>query len=222
MPPPRAEFLTSVPVGGEIPAAGLPVVALVGRSNVGKSSLVNALSRRRIARVGAKPGTTRLINVYRLSTTIPRPRAIIIADLPGYGYARGGTRTRREFQELTRGFFDKVVVEPPLKTPAAAADPAIREGSGTQDGAFWLAAVVLVVDIRHPGLDSDIAAHRWATDNRYPLLTVATKGDRVSRSARERARRDHAGALGGGSVLVVSAQSRVGIPELWAQLRALL
>ena len=200
---PLAEFLTSLPAGGKIPAAGLPVVALVGRSNVGKSSLINALVKQRIARAGAKPGTTRLVNVYRLSTAPPHARSIIIADLPGYGYARGGHRTRRDFDELTRGFFDQVEVLP--RTP----------------NTVRLAAVVLVVDIRHPGLDSDQDAHRWAQDGGYPLLTVVTKTDRLSRAAGARAVVEHTASLGT-DVVPVSAKTGEGLPEVWSGLRVLL
>ncbi len=200
---PRAEFLISLSAGGKVPAGDLPVVALVGRSNVGKSRLINALAESRIARAGAKPGTTRLVNVYRLSTAPPQARSIIIADLPGYGYARGGHRTRRDFDDLTRGFFDQVEVPP-------SAPDAVR-----------LAAVVLVVDIRHPGLASDIDARRWALDGGYPLLTVVTKSDRVSRTAGARLVLEHAASLGT-AVVPVSAKTGAGIPKVWAGLRALL
>ena len=200
---PRAEFLISLPVGGSVPASGLPVVALVGRSNVGKSSLINALAKSRIARAGAKPGTTRLVNVYRLSTAPPQARSIIIADLPGYGYARGGRRTRQDFDDLTRGFFDQVEVSP------------------SEPGAIRLAAVVLVVDIRHPGLESDLDAHRWAMNGGYPLLTVVTKSDRVSRSSAARLVLEHAASLGT-AVVPVSAETGAGIPKVWADLRALV
>lgn len=200
---PRAEFLVSLPAGGKIQTAGLPVVALVGRSNVGKSTLINALAQCRIARAGAKPGTTRLVNVYRLSTAPPRARSLIVADLPGYGYARGGHRTRRDFDELTRGFFDQVEVSP-------HAPDVVR-----------LAAVVLVVDIRHPGLESDVAAHQWAADGEYPRLTVVTKSDRMSRAAGARMLPEHTASLGS-DVVLVSAKTGVGIPKVWAGLRALL
>ena len=200
---PRAEFLISLAAGGRVPAEGLPVVALVGRSNVGKSRLINALANSQIARAGAKPGTTRLVNVYRLSTAPPQARSMVIADLPGYGYARGGQRTRRDFDDMTRGFFDQVEVSP-------SAPDAVR-----------LAAVVLVVDIRHPGLQSDLDTHRWALDGGYPLLAVVTKSDRVSRTAGARMVLEHAAALGT-TVVPVSAKTGAGIQKVWAGLRALV
>jgi GTP-binding protein len=75
----------------------LPEIALIGRSNVGKSSLLNALARRRsLARVSATPGKTSLLNVYRM------PRGYLL-DLPGYGYARRSQAERQAFQKLLRG-----------------------------------------------------------------------------------------------------------------------
>src|SRR5580765_2131211 len=79
---------------------------MVGRSNVGKSSLINALVRQRVARTSAAPGKTRLANIYRVARG--SSRSFYLVDLPGYGYARGGERSAREFEELTRAFFGQV------------------------------------------------------------------------------------------------------------------
>src|SRR5207247_9692594 len=110
---------------GDVPNGGLPRVAVVGRSNVGKSSLINALVRQRLARTSAAPGMTRLANLYRVARGIARP--FYLVDLPGYGYARGGRKSAQEFDALTASLF-----------------------SSDRD-----LAAVLVVDARHPGLDSD-------------------------------------------------------------------
>jgi len=76
---------------------------MVGRSNVGKSSLINALVRQRVARTSAAPGKTRLANVYRVARGASPP--FILVDLPGYGYARGGRDAAHEFDELTAAYF---------------------------------------------------------------------------------------------------------------------
>ena len=88
----HARFVISAASADQFPHTGVPEVALVGRSNVGKSSLINALVKRQIARTSAAPGKTRLANYYlvNLEAMKPRARELYLVDLPGYGYARGG------------------------------------------------------------------------------------------------------------------------------------
>src|SRR5207302_5822606 len=101
----EATFVRSAADGRDVPADGLPRLALVGRSNVGKSSLINALVRQRMARTSAAPGKTRLANIYRVRHGGGPP--IYLVDLPGYGYARGGRDAAVEFEALTAGFFGR-------------------------------------------------------------------------------------------------------------------
>src|ERR671930_2486909 len=89
----KAEFVTSAAGAGDFPRDRLPEVALVGRSNVGKSSLINALVRKPLARTSAAPGKTRLANFYRVQRGTSPP--LYLVDLPGYGYARGAPRQAR-------------------------------------------------------------------------------------------------------------------------------
>ena len=87
------ELKTTAYTSEQIPAPDLPQVALAGRSNVGKSSLINALAgRKKLAKVGATPGKTRSINFY-----LVKPWDFYIVDLPGYGYARAGHEERRKW-----------------------------------------------------------------------------------------------------------------------------
>ena len=81
-----AEFVTSAASADDFPRDRLPEVAMVGRSNVGKSSLINALVRQQLARTSATPGKTRLANIYRVRRG--SMQACYLVDLPGYGYAR--------------------------------------------------------------------------------------------------------------------------------------
>ena len=198
-----AEFVTSVAKGGRMPADSGPVVALVGRSNVGKSSLVNALARHRIARAGGAPGTTRLLNVYRLHTGggARKRTDMTLVDLPGYGYARGGERARQGFDALTREFFDRAVLDAP----------------DARSGAFRLVMVVLVVDARHPGLEPDLSTRAWVAKRSFPLTVVCTKIDRLKRTERERALRAHEDALG--RLIPVSTKTGAGVEDV---LRTLL
>ncbi len=203
-----AEFVTSAATGATVPAAGTRVIALVGRSNVGKSSLVNALTRSRIARVGARPGTTRFANVYRIrlrATARSRSLPLTLADLPGYGFARGGSAARHDFERLTGTFFEQATTGTPRPT---------RDG-------FDLAGVVLVIDGRHPGLANDVATCAWIRDRGYSLVTVITKADRLTAAAQRSARRDHERHLGP-PALLISSKTRTGIDSVWTAIQGLL
>jgi GTP-binding protein len=178
-----AEFVTSAADARGLPNDALPEVALVGRSNAGKSSLINALVRQRIARTSAAPGKTRLANVYRIARGGSPP--FYMVDLPGYGYARGGTESRRAFDELTRSYF----------------------GRG-------LPAAILVVDSRHPGLESDLQAWGWLAAAVERRAVVATKVDKLARGQRIRAMRELESVFEA-PVLPVSATTGEGLDELW-------
>ena len=99
-----AEFVTSATSAAGFPRDHLPEVALVGRSNVGKSSLINALVRQRLARTSAAPGKTRLANIYRVARGSAAPLYFI--DLPGYGFAKGGSSG---FDDLAQAVFERCV-----------------------------------------------------------------------------------------------------------------
>jgi len=90
------EFLGSFPDPAHRLAPPLPEVAFLGRSNVGKSSLLNALLGRVVARVSSTPGKTQLLNVFRLP-------GLYLLDLPGYGFARASHAERRRFRQLIEG-----------------------------------------------------------------------------------------------------------------------
>ena len=90
------EFLGSFP--GDVPATGLPEVAFVGRSNVGKSSALNALLGARVARVSSTPGRTQAVNLFRVDG------ALSVADLPGYGFANVPEHVRAQWKELVERY----------------------------------------------------------------------------------------------------------------------
>lgn len=190
-----AEFVASVGSDSPLPDPRLPQVSLVGRSNVGKSTLINALARRRIARAGGAPGTTRLLNVYRLVLARGRGELLLI-DLPGYGYARGGAASTRVFDRLTERYFRQ------------APSPAAPRGA------------ILLVDARHPGLENDRNAVDWLTGLDLPFVVAATKLDRLARSARHAKLRAHEQVLAR-PVLPISAKRGDGLPALWTALLGL-
>lgn len=206
-----AEFVRSVGADSPLPDPRLPQVSLIGRSNVGKSTLINALARRKIARAGGAPGTTRLLNVYRIVLARRRGELLLI-DLPGYGYARGGAESTRVFDRLTERYF--------RRGPGPDADRPQRSGPTDPPATRAPMGAILLVDVRHPGLENDRNALGWLRGIELPLVVVATKIDRLARSARQAKLRAHEKALAH-PVLPVSAKRGDGLPELWTALLAL-
>jgi GTP-binding protein len=214
----RAEFETSIAGPAGYPGDGLAELALVGRSNVGKSTLVNALTGLKLARTSAAPGKTRLINVYRVMLETGPPFHLV--DLPGYGYARaprhrrsggGSAESRRDeareaFEVLTREYFDD-------RAGRARQRPERRSPAGF--------ATLLLVDGRHPGLENDLGAHGWLSALGAPMGVVATKMDKLTRAERSRAQHAFERAFLG-PVLPVSAATGEGLKELWILIARLL
>jgi GTP-binding protein len=159
---------------------------MIGRSNVGKSSLINALVRQSVARTSAAPGKTRLANIFRVARGASGP--FYLVDLPGYGYARGEAH---EIQEVTRAYFGRAL--PPLASPVSA---------------------LMLVDSRHPGLQSDLDAWHWLRETVATSVIVATKMDKLSRGERIRALRELQSVFDD-PVLPVSAATGEGLDELW-------
>lgn len=133
-----------------------PRVAFVGRSNVGKSSLINALLGERIARVSATPGKTRAIHFF-LWAKADR----IVADLPGYGFAKVAKTEQNEWSKLLDAYFKH--------------DPAIE-------------VVFMLFDSRHGPTDSDLEALDYFAGKKLPIQIVMTKTDQLKKQA-DRARR---------------------------------
>lgn len=199
-----ATFVTSATAAGGFPRERLPEVAMVGRSNVGKSSLINALVGQAVARTSAAPGKTRLANVYRVSpATAP---SFYLIDLPGYGYARGGQAAVRAFEAVTTTYFERV-----SQAPAATAKPAAPPFLGA----------LLLVDSRHPGLEADARAWEWLGAFGLPRHVIATKLDKLTRAERHRhlEQLQHVYEC---PPVAVSVTSGEGLEELWTLIAKLL
>jgi len=185
-----AHFILSATSVEECPPADRPEVAFAGRSNVGKSSLLNALTGRRgLARVSRTPGRTQLLNVFDVELQGPRGarRSLRCVDLPGYGYAAVRAEVRRGFGPMIEGYL------------------AQRES---------LRALVLLVDARRASLsEHDLALLEFASAHQRPALLVATKADKLGASKRGLVRRTLASQIGVKSrdVLLTSGATGLGI-----------
>jgi GTP-binding protein len=150
-----AKFITSAPTLKHAPdLGGLPEFLMVGRSNVGKSSFINTLTRQKgLAKTSSTPGKTRLINFFELELAPEHP--VILVDLPGYGYAKVSHKEQEQWhREL----------------------PRFLQGRETIHSAFQL------LDIRHPPKDSDIQMRQWLESIGRPVYTILTKMDKLSRT----------------------------------------
>jgi GTP-binding protein len=211
-----AEFVTSAAAGGSstgIPRDGLQQIAMAGRSNVGKSTLINALARRPIARTSAAPGKTRLANVYRLTVEGHGPGrwSLYLVDLPGYGYARGGKSSAEELRAVADAYFRGAGCGMrSAEEREAAAVPDLPHAAPRTPHPVTL----LLIDSRHPGLESDLQAHEWLAALGPEPLIVATKIDKLSRAERARNLRD-VERIFGKPALPVSAERGEGMEELW-------
>ena len=158
----RAEFVTSAVRADQYPKPGLPEVAFIGRSNVGKSSLINSVCRRNgLARVSSAPGKTQTLNFYRLDAkrtcdAIEDRTQFYLVDLPGYGFARTNKRNKEQWS----GFIRNYLAESPD-----------------------LALVCQLIDIRHNLMESDIEAYHWLLECGLNVQIVLTKMDKLSRNA---------------------------------------
>ena len=187
----EARFVTSATSAEGIPRDGVPHVAFVGRSNVGKSSLLNALVKRDLARTSAAAGKTRLANLYRVEVEGgpggPGQWTVYLADLPGYGYARGGHQSVEELRGIAEGYFS---------------------------GGHPIAALLHLVDARHPGLAADLDAARWLQSLPVERALLATKIDKLSRAERVKNLKALERQLGM-APLPISAAKGEGLDDLW-------
>ena len=184
-----AELITSAAAPEGFPEHALPEVAVLGRSNVGKSSLINRLvARRSLARASGTPGKTRLLNFFR----IVRPEGeFVLVDLPGYGYAKVSKHERRGWQALVESYLAR------------------RRN---------LRLAILLQDVRRdPGPD-EIDLLPWLAARDVPVVGAATKVDRLNareRQTRLRALLDAGLPI---EWIATSGRTGEGVEALWARI----
>jgi len=183
----NARFLKSASAANEFPAGDLPEIAFAGRSNVGKSSLINSLvGKDGLARTSRTPGRTQLLNWFHVDGPAG---ALAFVDLPGYGYAKVPT----EMQASWQGLIESYLSDRPV-----------------------LRAVVLLVNVRRgvEGEEEDLVA--WLAERNIPVIGVVTKIDKVAKNKREPVLAMVKRALGlRRPPIAFSALDGDGIDDLW-------
>jgi GTP-binding protein len=178
---------------GQFPPPVLPEVAFLGRSNVGKSSVINSLLGSKIAKTSSTPGRTRSINFFEVRWPGKPQPELIFTDLPGYGYAR----VPREIAEQWSGF-----IEPYLKERRC------------------LALCLALVDLNVPPQESDKQLLDFLKSIGRPFLMVGTKADKLSGNTLRKSMDAFAQQVQGLRIIPFSARSGAGRDELWREIRS--
>ena len=194
-----ARFITTAVEPSGFPDGINPEVAFAGRSNVGKSSMINALAgRRKLVRVSNTPGRTRTLNFFDVDLEVKGGRRTFrLCDLPGYGFARASKGDRADWQKMITGYVEK---------------------------RFPLRLVVSIIDAEIGPTEDDEQLLGYLTGNNKKVMVVATKIDRIPKAKRkprvlELARQL---ALPVENVLPFSAVDKIGVDETWETLVSLL
>jgi GTP-binding protein len=174
-----------------LPASEAPEIAIAGRSNVGKSTLLNRIAARKgLARTSKTPGRTRGLVMFRLQLGRGAPiGALTLIDLPGYGYARVSQSERKQWQPLIEGY---------TRTRKA------------------LALFIILIDARRGIEDEERQLYQWLGTESVPAQIVFTKVDKLSASERGLLREKARSTFGRKGPLLVSGETGEGLPALWA------
>ena len=185
----KTELVMSAGFISQFPRAPIPQIAFSGRSNVGKSSLINSLlGRKSLARVSGTPGKTITINFYSVDAKL------FLVDLPGYGYARRSNDSKRVWSSLTDGYFTK---------------------NPNRD---LLRLVVQLVDARIGPTEDDLMMIDWMRESGVPFRIVATKVDKLNkteRAAATEALTELSLRTSGHEPILFSSVTKEGVQGLW-------
>ena len=188
----NANIAITVGNSRQFPRDPRPEVALSGRSNVGKSSLINTLlGRKSLARVSSSPGKTITINYYDID------KKMYLVDLPGYGYAKRSQESKRGWSSLTEDYF--------VKNPSSDA----------------IKLVIQLIDIRTGPTDDDIMMINFLIDNEVDFIVVATKTDKLSKTQLANALEQlHKEYFEGTDIEIIpfSSVTRIGKEEVWKKI----
>jgi GTP-binding protein len=191
-----AEFLFGAPHMRAIRKVAGPEIAIIGRSNVGKSTFINRLCKRRLARVSGNPGSTRELNFYKVAGRVAaEPFGLTLVDMPGFGFAKLSKVEREEISRLVVSY--------------------LRERKQVR-------VVILLNDCRRAPQEDEVAVQQLCIDEGVHCLVVATKLDSIKRSQHEKALKELAARyhLERGDILATGE----GIPpeQVWNRVLTLL
>lgn len=188
----NANIAITVGNSRQFPRDPRPEIALSGRSNVGKSSLINTLlGRKSLARVSSSPGKTITINYYDID------KKLYLVDLPGYGYAKRSIESKRGWSSLTEDYF--------IKNPSSDA----------------IKLVIQLIDIRTGPTDDDIMMINFLIDNNVKFIVVATKTDKLSKTQLAKSLDElHKEYFEGTGIEIIpfSSVTRIGKDEVWKKI----
>jgi GTP-binding protein len=187
-----ARFLAAATDAAHFPAPSLPEVAFLGRSNVGKSSVINTLVETKLARTSSTPGRTRSINFFEVRWPGKPQPEVIFADLPGYGYAKLSREISQEWPKF---------IEPYLNDRST------------------LALCVALVDVNVPPQESDRQLLDFLNASGREFLLIATKSDRLSNNQLRNALKGLTEAYPTAPVIPFSAKTGAGRDEVWKKIR---
>ena len=161
----KSDYIISAVGKNQYPEEKFSEIVFVGRSNVGKSSLINSLTRRKnLARTSQTPGKTQTINFYKVELKISEENSaayknFYLVDLPGYGYAKTSKTTRKIWEKFIEEYL-------------------LNSGE--------IKFVCQLIDIRHKPMESDLKMFRWLVEKNLPVLVIATKSDKISKTEQKK------------------------------------
>ncbi len=187
-------FVTSAADARQFPPPGAPEIAFVGRSNVGKSSLINALVGSKIAKTSNTPGRTQTINFFQVRRPGKPHPDFVFADLPGYGYARVPKEVTAQWAKFINPYLQE------------------RES---------LALCVMLVDVNIPPQELDVQLIEWLRHHQRNFVLAATKADRVSGNQLRTSVQKLSETLevAAQQIIPFSAKARIGQDELWRAIK---
>jgi len=191
----QTTFIKSAVKPADYPPVDLPEIAFAGRSNVGKSSLINVLVERKgLVRTSSTPGRTQLINFFQMTAT---PFSLNLVDLPGYGYAKVPLDVKKQWGPMMERYL-----------------------SGRES----LRGVVLILDIRRIPSDEDLQMLEWLRSYRRRPIVVLTKCDKLTKNQRARqiALISQRTGIGQEGLTLFSALSKEGREDVWQAIQAVM